>query len=135
VTVALQTVDVVRGMLAAYRSGAPEQALAYFHADVDYDTTLRPDGRVWHGRDGVERAMLEWTSTWDEFEMQIERCIQAPDDRVLVLWRERGRAKASGLTVSEEGVSIFTLEEGLIVSVVVHLDRSAVLQEAGVRAV
>lgn len=134
-TVTLQAIDVVRGMLAAYRSGAPEQALAYFHPDVAYDTTLRPDGRVWHGRDGVQRALFEWTSAWDEFEMHVERCIEAPDDRVLVLWRERGRAKGSGVTVSEDGVSVFTLEAGLIVSVVVHLDRRAVLDEAGVRAV
>jgi ketosteroid isomerase-like protein len=119
-------------MLAAYGSESEEQALAYFHPDVAYDTTLRPDGRVWHGRHGVRLAMLEWTSTWDEFEMQIERCVQAPDERVLVLWHESGRAKGSGLTVSEHGVSVFTVEEGFIVSVVVHLDRAAVLSQAGV---
>lgn len=126
--------DVVQSMLAAYSSGAGEQALAYFHPDVAYDTTLRPDGRVWHGREGVQRAMLEWTSTWEDFEMQIERCIPTPDDLVLVLWRERGRAKGSELTVSEHGVSVFAVQDGMIVSVVVHLDRRAVLQDAGVQS-
>jgi ketosteroid isomerase-like protein len=126
-----QALDVVQGMLEAYRSGAAERALAYFHPDVAYDTTLRPDGRVWHGREGVRRAMLEWTSVWDEFEMEIERCIPAPDQRVLALWNERGRARGSGLTVSERGVSVFTLQDGMIVSVVVHLDRRAALRAAG----
>jgi ketosteroid isomerase-like protein len=121
-------------MLEAYRSDAPEQALAYFHPDVAYDTTLRPDGRVWHGREGVRRAMLEWTGAWDEYEMQIERCIQARDERVLLLWHERGRAKGSGVTASESGVSVFTLREGMIASVVVHLDRRAVLQAWGLPA-
>jgi ketosteroid isomerase-like protein len=126
-----QALDVVQSMLEAYRSGADEQALAYFHPDVAYDTTLRPDGRVWHGRGGVRRAMLEWTSAWDEFEMEIERCIPTTDRRVLALWNERGRAKGSGLTVSESGVSVFTVEDGMIVSAVVHLDRRAALRAAG----
>src|SRR5690349_15736836 len=118
-------------MLAAYGSGAPDQALAYFHPDAAYDTTVRPDGRVWRGREGVEAAMLEWTSMWDEYDMQIDRCVQAPDDRVLVLWNERGRARGSGLPVSGEGASVFTVREGMIVSAVVHLDRRAARQEAG----
>lgn len=121
-------------MLEAFRSDAPERALSYFHPEVAYDTTLRPDGRVWHGRAGVRRAMLEWTGTWDEFEMRVEGCIQVPDGRVLVLWHERGRAKGSEIPVSEHGVSVFTLRDGLIVSAVVHLDRRAVLRAAGVAA-
>jgi ketosteroid isomerase-like protein len=133
VTVMAQAIDVVQGMLEAYRGGTDE-ALAYFHPEVAYDTTVRPDGRVWHGREGVRRAMFEWTSTWDEFEMQIERCIPAPDGRVVALWRERGRAKGSGLTVAEHGVSVFTVQDGMIVSVVVHLDRRAALQDAGLHS-
>jgi ketosteroid isomerase-like protein len=124
----------VRRMVAAYRSADPDEALAYFHPDVAYDTTLRPDGRVWRGRDGVVRAMFEWTDTWDEYELEVERCVEAPDDRVLMLWRERGRAKGSGVIVSEDGANVFSLREGMIDSVVVYLDRGAALQAAGLNA-
>jgi ketosteroid isomerase-like protein len=121
-------------MLEAYQAPRSQHALEYFHPAVSYDTTLRPDGRVWHGREGVQRAMREWNGVWEEYEMHVERCIAAPDDRVVVLWRERGRAKGSGLTVSEDGASVFTLRDGMIVSAVVHLDRDAALRDAGLPA-
>jgi ketosteroid isomerase-like protein len=118
-------------MVAAYGGADPDEALAYFHPDVAYDTRLRPDGRVWRGREGVRRAMFEWTDAWDEYELQVERCLEAPDDRVVMLWNEHGRAKGSGVFVSFDGASVFALQKGMIVSAVVHADRDAALRAAG----
>jgi ketosteroid isomerase-like protein len=129
-----QNIEVVRRMLQAYRSPAPEQSLEFFHPEVEFDTRVRPDGRMWRGREGVRRAMVEWTGAWTGYEMEVERLIDAGGDRVVALWRERGRAKVSGVPMSQAGLTVYTMRDGLIVSMVATLERRAMLQELGLPA-
>jgi ketosteroid isomerase-like protein len=126
-----RNVEVVRRAFESYLSGAP--SLELLHPDVEYDTTLRPDGKVWHGREGVRASLEEWTSTWEGWEMEVERYIDAGENRVVVLWNERGRARASGVLLSEVGVSEVTLKDGLIVAMRVGLDRARILGALGLR--
>jgi ketosteroid isomerase-like protein len=126
-----QNIDVVREMFEAHLAAAPERALQLFHPEVEYDTTLRPDGKVWHGRDGVRGAIAEWTATWDEYEMEVERYLEAGEERVAVLWHERGRAKASGVPLALSGITVCTVKDGLIVAMRVELDREGTLRALG----
>jgi ketosteroid isomerase-like protein len=121
-------------MFEAYRTSAPKSALEYMHPEIEYDTTLRPDGKVWHGREGARRALSEWTETWEDFEMEVERYLDAGDGRVVVLWNERGRAKASGVPLLQSGVTVCTVRDGLIVAMFIGLDRRGTLQAAGLPA-
>jgi ketosteroid isomerase-like protein len=124
-------IEVVRRVVDAQRSGNPLAALELLHPEVRYDTTLRPDGRVWHGPEGVRRAMSEWTETWENWQLEVERYIDAGDGRVLVLWSERGRAKSSGVPLAQEGVTVCTVRDGLIVAMVVSVDRAGTLRALG----
>ena len=126
-----ENVDPVRRMLEAYLVGANEQALAFLHPDVQYDTTVRPDGRVWRGREAVRRAMAEWTESWDGYRVSVEGYLEAAPDRVVVLWSERGRARGSGIPQSQSGLTVFTVRDGLIVEMVPRLDREATLEALG----
>lgn len=127
-----QNIELVRHMLEAYLAGASEQALEFLHPDVRYDTTVRPDGRVWRGRAAVRRAMAEWTEAWEDYELSVERILDVAPDRVVMLWWERGRAKASGVPQAESGLTVYTVRDGLIVEMVPRLDREATLQELGI---
>ncbi|HWX75622.1 MAG TPA: nuclear transport factor 2 family protein [Solirubrobacteraceae bacterium] len=126
-----RNIDAVRGMFEAYRAGASERALEFMHPEVTYDATVRPDGKVWHGREGVRSAMAEWTDAWEGFELEIEEYLEAGAEHVAVLWRERGRAPASGVETAEAGVSVFTLRDGLIVAIQTGVDREAALRGLG----
>jgi ketosteroid isomerase-like protein len=126
-----QDVAVVQRMLEAYAAGAPERALEFLDPDVEFDATVRPDGRVWRGREEVRRAMREWADVWDDFEMNVERCIDAGGGRVVMLWNEHGRAKGSGVPLAQSGVMLFELRAGRIVAMAVHLDRQGVLEGLG----
>ena len=50
-----------------------------YPADVRFDATVRPDGKVWHGPEGARRAMTEWVQEWDEYELQTERVLGGGD--------------------------------------------------------
>jgi hypothetical protein len=71
--------------------------------------------------------MLEWTDAWSEWKLDIERYLDAGDGRVLALWNERGRPRGSEAEMSLEGVTVLTVHDGLIVSVVVSVDRERTL--------
>jgi ketosteroid isomerase-like protein len=124
-------IELVRRTFEAYLTAAPEAAFEYLHPDLEFDATLRPDGKVWHGREGARRALVEWSETWDDFELEVERYLDAGDGRVVVLWNERGRAKASGVPLLQSGVTVCTVRDGLIVAMVIGVDRRRTLKAMG----
>jgi ketosteroid isomerase-like protein len=129
--VSRENVEIVRRMMEAWVGGSPETALGYMAADVEYDVTVRPDGKVWHGHEGVSRAVIEWVGAWSEWSIELERYLDVGDDRVAFLWQERGTAKGSGVAMSLKGISVVTLRDGVVVSMVAHVDRERVLADLG----
>jgi ketosteroid isomerase-like protein len=127
----LENVEIVRRHLDAWRSEEPDAALEYMREDVEFDASTRPDGKVWHGHDGVREAMREWLDIWDEFRLDFGELIDAGGSRVVSLWHESGRAKRSGATISEDGATVFTLADGRISAVLVSVDREGVLAGLG----
>ena len=124
-------VEVVRRLLEAVQAGAPERALQLLHQEVRFDATVRPDGKLWHGPEGARQAMSEWVQEWDEYELQLERYLQADDGRVAVLWNERGRARGSGVPIAQAGVTVFELCDGLVAEIRPSLERERTLTELG----
>jgi ketosteroid isomerase-like protein len=126
-----QDVETVRRLMESFQGGPLEPALALAHPEIEFDARVRPDGKVWHGPEGVVQAMLEWTGTWSDWTMDVEDILEAGDGRIAVLWREWGRARDGGAEMSQEGVTVITLREGLVVSVVVEVDRRGTLAALG----
>jgi ketosteroid isomerase-like protein len=127
-----ENVDVVRQIVEAWKSPDPQSALALLDEQVELDATIRPDGRVWHGRDGVRQAMTEWTGAWEDWRMEPERYVDVDDDRVLLLWVERGRGKGSGVDMEQRGATLMTLRDGRVASCVLYLDRAKAFADAGI---
>jgi hypothetical protein len=71
---------------------------------------------------------------WGDFRLELEGLIDAGENRVVSLWHESGRAKRSGALMSEAGATVFTLDGGLIASVLVSVDREGVLASLGLAA-
>jgi len=126
-----QDVEIVRRLMASFQGGPLEPALAVAHPEIEFDARVRPDGKVWHGPEGVVQALHEWTGAWSEWKMDVEGVLDAGDGRIAVLWRERGRAADSGAVLSQEGVTVITVRGGLVVSAVVEVDRRGTLATLG----
>jgi ketosteroid isomerase-like protein len=125
-----ENIDLVRRMQEAFLGADPESALAYLAPDVVYDARERPDGKVWHGRDGVRRAMLEWGEVWEEWEIGTDGYLEAGSDKVLILWHERGRGRGSGVRMEQRGANLVTVCEGRIVHLRLYVNREAALEAA-----
>jgi ketosteroid isomerase-like protein len=128
-----QNVDLVRRMQEAFLGPEPELALAFLDPDVVYDASERPDGKLWRGHEGVRRAMTEWGEVWDEWEIATEGYLDADGDKVLILWRERGRGKGSGVRLEQSGANLVTVDSGRIVHIRMYVNRTEALEAAGVQ--
>ena len=128
-----ENVEIVRQMFEAHLRGDHEAALAYYDPEVEFDATVRPDGRVFHGRDGVAEAMRVWIGTWQDYRFQVEEIIDAGVERVLAAIRESGRGKGSGLVMDQPAYAVFTVRQGLIVHRKGFRDRNEALEAAGLR--
>jgi ketosteroid isomerase-like protein len=92
-------------------------------------TTDRTTGVTAMG--GAWAAMLR---AWDDLRAVPEAFREIDDERVLVLLRNEGRGKGSGIDVGEISVrsaNVFTLREGRVTKLVAYWDRTEALAELG----
>ena len=85
-----ENVEIVRRHMEAYLSGDNKTALAAYDPQVEFDASLRPEGHVYRGREGVAEAMRVWSGTWEDWNVEVEEIIDA-GDHVLLIARESGR--------------------------------------------
>ena len=86
-----ENVEVVQAMWAAYARGDFQASLdAYAEDTVWDDTRYRPDGAVHLGRDAVVDLVRTWRGTWENYEADAERLVDAGGDRVAAVLRETG---------------------------------------------
>ena len=125
-----ENVELVRDHYNTFISGDREAALAAYHPDVVFDATLRPEGAVYHGREGVNEAMRVWIGAWDDWTLELHEIVDA-GDKVLMIARESGRGKGSGIEIDHIVYVLFTFRDGMIASWKGFLDRGSALAAAG----
>jgi ketosteroid isomerase-like protein len=130
-TAAADKLDVVRRVNDLWLAGDVEGALALFHPEAVIDMTVRPDGQIYTGPNGMYQAMRVWIESWDDYDFANEEYADAGEDRVLVLWRERGRGKGSDIEVELVGGSVWKVREGLVTYVKPFIERGAAIAAAG----
>lgn len=123
-------VEIVRRMLDAFLQGDLGAALAFYDPDVEWDGTNLPDGRIGRGHDAIMDHVLRWADQWDEWTVDVERIIDAGNERVVVLIREKGRSK-SGLEMDERHAELYTLREGIVIRRQGFSDPSEALDAVG----
>ena len=112
-----ENVEIVRRMLEAYVSGDFETALAAYDPEVEFDVSIRPEGGVYRGHDGVVEAVRSWTGTWDDYRVEVEEIIDAGGDRVLLVDRQTGRGKGSAAPLDQQTFWVYTIRAGKIIRV------------------
>jgi ketosteroid isomerase-like protein len=127
-----ENVEIVRRMYDAYTRGDTEATLAYFDPDVKWsEPPDNPGARTWHGHEGIRRAVATWEGAWEDYRYELRELVDCGDDRVLLAAWQTGRGKGSGVEISEENFSVYTLREGKIVEQRMFRHRAEALEAAG----
>jgi ketosteroid isomerase-like protein len=122
------------GIRAAFERGDPG---AFFDpaieaVDVEWVLTEQMEGRaVWTGREEIFEFLRTWTEQFDDWSFQVDRLIDAGDDRVVVLLHQSGTGKGSGVPVEWNSGVVYELRDGRVVRATNYSTLAEALEAAG----
>jgi ketosteroid isomerase-like protein len=70
-----------------------------------------PEQQVYEGVRGAERFLEEWTSAWDDWDLELEELHDA-GDKVVAIHRQHGRSKSTGIRADMSFAMVWTLRDG-----------------------
>ena len=86
--------------------------------------------QVYEGVEGAETFQSEWTSAWDDWELEVAGVHDA-GEKVVVLVRQRGRSKAAGIPVDMYFAQVWTLRDGKEARMEMYSDPNEALEAVG----
>ena len=83
------------------------------HADFVWDVSNLgwPDQQIYLGVEGATQFLAEWADAWEDWELEVEDYLDA-GERVVVILRQRGCSKATGIPVDMRFAQVWTLRDG-----------------------
>jgi len=75
----------------------------------------------------------QWIGTWEGFEVEVRSLIDAGDDCVVSVIRERGKLKDSVAWVEHTRGAVWTIRDERIARYEEHQDRAQALEAVGLR--
>jgi ketosteroid isomerase-like protein len=89
-----------------------------------------PERQTYEGDDEVQGFLEDWTSAWDDWELELDALLDA-GDKVVALVRQRGKSKSSGMPVEMSFAMVWTLRDGRQTRMDMYSDRAEAFEAAG----
>ena len=93
-----------------------------------------PEQQVYHGPAGARQFIEEWTAPFDEWSLEQEEALEGSDGRVVVISRQRGRHRTTGMPVDMRLAQVFTVAGGRLVRMEMYADPDEALALVGEKA-
>ncbi len=104
------------------------------HPDFVWDmSTFRgwPEQQTYEGIEGARQFLAEWTSAWEDWELELKELVDAGDEVVAIV-HQSGRSKATGLPVDMDFAQLWTFRDGKQLRMRMYADPDEALRVAGV---
>ena len=122
-------VEIVREALEAFGRGDVERALRFADPSIECRRVPPlPDPQIYHGAEGVLQMYADWTADFEEFEMMALQFLEV-GDWVLCDMIQRGRGRASGVTVGGRFWLAYELSGGRVTRQYAYLTKEQALAE------
>jgi ketosteroid isomerase-like protein len=131
-----ETVEIARRVLAANRSGPPEETRDVGLSLVDPEVEVRSritavEGADYSGLDGIRRYYDDLADSFHTWRNDPEGFVELSPDAVLVDNTFRGIGRASGMEVELRSAIVFVVSEGKAVRILSYPTRKEALEAAG----
>ena len=122
-----------------------QRAFEHFQTHGDFLEELFAPGFVWdmsnfrgwpeeqryEGLDGARRFLSSWLSSFDDWSLEVEEVHDVDPDKVVVVLRQRGVSKTSGLPVDMLFAQVYTLRDGLQTRMDMYAEPAEALNATG----
>jgi ketosteroid isomerase-like protein len=128
-----ENVKIVRDVAEAFSRGDVDAWIEYCADDIDYRAVEgAPDdhGPI-HGKDAVRAYVQDWQDTFDDLTSEPVELIDAGEDNVVAVFRNRGRAKLSGVETELTYAALYTFRDGKVARGREYWTREEALEAAG----
>ena len=129
----LGNLDLIRSIYAAWERGDYSSA-EWAHPEIEFVVADGPSPGSWTGVAAMADAYRSILSGVEDHRSEAEEYRELEDDRVLVLFRHRGRAKTSGMEIGQiqaRGANLFDVREGKVTKLVLYWDGERALGDLG----
>jgi ketosteroid isomerase-like protein len=121
--------ELVRSIYADWERGDFRSEWA--DADIEFSSADGPDPGRWSGVAAMSETNRDFLGAWRDWHIEAEDVRVLDDERVLVLTRRAGRAKRSGLEISEPAANLFHIRNGKVTRLIFFWDRGRALADLG----
>ena len=129
-----ENLDLVRSIFAAWECG-DFSATEWADLELEYTIADGPQPGTWIGQ--MPKGFRDWTSAWEGYRTEAEEFRELDAERVLVLNRNKGRGKTSGIELSQlqaRGAMVFHIRDGKVTHLTAYLERDRALADLGLEA-
>jgi ketosteroid isomerase-like protein len=133
--VSQENVDIVmRGYEHFTATGEPLEEISAPDFVWDMSTFAGwPEQQLYQGPDGARAFLRDWLGAFDDWQLELESVHDAGDKVVLIL-RQRGRAKTTGMPLDMHFAQVFTVRDGLSSRMQMYSDPVEALAAVGLPA-
>jgi ketosteroid isomerase-like protein len=123
--------EVVRSIYDGWSQGDFTRS-DWARPEIEFVYVGGPEPARWKGVAGMDQAWQEWLRDWVDFRAEPIEYVVVDPSRILVLVRNRGQGKLSGLDLEQQSVgNLFEFAEGGVARLVVYLDITRAFADLG----
>jgi ketosteroid isomerase-like protein len=89
-----------------------------------------PEQQVYEGIEGAKGFIRDWTEPWDDWGIEVDSFHDA-GDKVVVIVRQRGRSKTTGMPVDMLFAQVFSLRDGKETRMEMYAEPAEAFKAAG----
>jgi ketosteroid isomerase-like protein len=107
-----ERIRVVRAFADAITEGDVEAALELCHPEIEFFSLMAQlEARPYRGFAGIRRYFTDIDATWEEWRVEVEQLLSAPDGRVVIVMSTHMRGKGSGLPFAQRLANLWEFKE------------------------
>jgi ketosteroid isomerase-like protein len=124
----------VRAFADAITARDVEAALEVCHPEVEFSSLMAQlDARPYSGHAGIRRYFREIDATWEEWRVEVEQLLPAPDGRIVIIMSTHMRGKGSGVPFTQRVANVWEFREEKLWRASLHRDPADAVRATGAR--
>ena len=124
-------IETLKRGYAALNRGDVSVVLQLLDPDIRWhEPAPSPEAGAHRGRDGFERFLRSWLDSFEDFRVEPERIVERGDELVVIV-RQSGTGRSSGLRVDARLAHVWTVAEGRAVRWEAVADPEVALPDGG----